>query len=149
MASNAMRAKATLPWLLLAAYRHNTRTLRIRDAGAWAPSSAGTAAGPRRAPSCACCARASSASRCVASGRPLEGRNVEGSRRKIRLSGTAVELTERVPSRVGRGRAVAGLSIQIGTTGGAEPLAVLTAQGKGRHREQPLLPNRRPQIERQ
>jgi hypothetical protein len=35
MASNAMRAKAKLPWLRPAAYRRNTRIRHTRDADAW------------------------------------------------------------------------------------------------------------------
>ena len=71
MASNAMRANARLPWLLLAAHRRSTRTPRRRDAGASCSGSAGTSGSRSRARSCACCARASSSSRYVSSGRPL------------------------------------------------------------------------------
>ena len=72
MASNAIRAKARLPWLLLAAHRRSTRTPRRRGAGASSPGSAGTSGSRSRARSCACCARASSSSRYVASGRPWD-----------------------------------------------------------------------------
>ena len=71
MASNAIRANATLPWLLLAQHHRSNRTLRRRDADASCSGSAGTSGSRSPARSCACCVRASFSSRCVFLGRPL------------------------------------------------------------------------------
>ena len=64
----------TLPWLLPAACHRNSRTPRTHGAGASSPGIADTSGSRSRAPSCACCERASFALRYVFSERPYEFR---------------------------------------------------------------------------
>ena len=150
MASNAMRAKATLPWLRPAAYRRSTRTLHRRDAGASSPGIAGTSGSRWRARSCACCGRASFASRYVASGRPWDYlreyvKYVSTKNREcdttVPTSPTRSSFGRRFPARIGLGlRAVVRTGVQVRTTARTEPLTVFPAQRERRRREQPLLP---------
>lgn len=88
IASSAMRAKVTLPALRLAAHPHSSRTLRKLGVGAWRCCTADRPGWRSPGRPCACCARASGAWRCVASGQPWED-----TREKViaRRSGSAYE----------------------------------------------------------
>src|SRR5512141_1709188 len=145
MASNAIRAKTTLPWLLLAVHHRSIRTLRRRDAGASSPGSAGTSGSRLRARSCACCGRASFSSRCVSSGRPFFSVQLI-----VELSGKLIaDRPQCIPAAFGCSRhAVARAVVQVGTTIGAKPLAVLAAQSESRHSEKPRFAHGRTEVER-
>src|SRR5690242_14462231 len=152
MASNAIRAKATLPALRPAAHPRNSRTPGRRGAGASSPGTADTSGARWRARSCGCYARASFASRYVSSERPWGERRLEINndlrrRRSAGLAATAASLLFRllrrcillvrgregsqgVPARVGgnlRGAAaIAG--VEVRATGRTQTLAIVLAE---------------------
>src|SRR5262245_10029567 len=149
MASNAIRAKARLPWLLLAAFHRNTHTRDRRGVGASSTSSAGTAESRLPAPSCACYERAFSALRYVAWGRPLEC-CVECVRNWVELetlaSGT-LGFGERIPARVSHRRTITRSRIQVGTASRAQTFAIFATECEAWRREEPKLPHGRSEIE--
>src|SRR5215207_1134133 len=161
MASKAIRAKATLPWPLPAVFRRSTRTPRTRDAGASCSDNGDTSELRSQAQPCECCARASSALRCVAWGRPWnlfrksgKGRFASGDRpvtprrsafaRRVRrgLPCVASELAKGIPARIGLdGRALAVAGVEIRAARRTKALAVFPALGERRNAEEPELAN--------
>jgi hypothetical protein len=148
MASTQMRAKLTLPARPLAAHPRSSHTRGIRGGGASSCRTAGTSGSRSPGQSCACCARASCAWRSGASGRPWDypGKRIKN----MGASGRRVaQCAQRIPTRIGvLGATGARHFVTVGTTGRAEPLTLFATGHERRHRQQPRLTNRRPQVDR-
>src|SRR5687767_1797649 len=145
MASNAMRAKTTLPWRLLSAHRRSIRTLHRRDADASCSGSAGTSGWRLREQSCAYCARVSFSSMYVALVRPFSL-----SKLSVVLSGQLVaDRPQCVPLAFNCSRdAVARSGVQISTAAGTYSFAIFAAEHETGRRQEPGFANSRTEIER-